>query len=240
LKSTDGDSDDPLVTLTLNKNGVGGLRLWSGTASNFTVARNFTYTTNAWNHADILITTSLGNTGSVTASVNGDAFSGLSNLPVFRPSATDYRPKWGFYRAINTSMFVGTNWIEDRNVTAGPAIPGDFNNNGIVDAADYVVWRNGLGTTYTQTDYNAWRTHFGSTSTPSAAYGNGNGTIDAADYALSRNRLGQSAGGGAFIAEPVPEPATLILLLVTPPCGAFARLRIQSRCTQNPKPPLAV
>src|SRR3954470_17659710 len=62
LKSTDGDSDDPLVTLTRNKNGVGGLRLWSGTAANFTVARNFNYSINAWNHADIFITTSLGNT----------------------------------------------------------------------------------------------------------------------------------------------------------------------------------
>jgi hypothetical protein len=163
LKSTDGDSDDPLVTLTLNKNGVGGLRLWSGTASNFTVARNFTYATNTWMHADILITTSLGNTGSVMASINDDAFSGLSNLPVFRPDATDYRPKWGFYRAINTGMFVGTNWIEDRNVTAGPVLPGDFNQNGVVDAADYVVCRNGLGTAYTQADFNTWRTHFGQT-----------------------------------------------------------------------------
>jgi hypothetical protein len=33
-------------------------------------------------------------------------------------------------------------------------LTGDFNNNGIVDAADYVVWRNGLGTTYTPQDYN--------------------------------------------------------------------------------------
>ena len=30
---------------------------------------------------------------------------------------------------------------------------GDYNRNGIVDAADYAVWRKGLGTTYTQNDY---------------------------------------------------------------------------------------
>lgn len=41
--------------------------------------------------------------------------------------------------------------------------PGDFNNNGSVDAADYVVWRDGLGTTYTQADYDTWRAHFGQT-----------------------------------------------------------------------------
>ena len=32
-------------------------------------------------------------------------------------------------------------------------IAGDFNTDGTVDAADYVVWRNGLGTTYAQNDY---------------------------------------------------------------------------------------
>src|SRR4051812_23466150 len=174
LKATDGDNDPPLVTLTLNKNGVGGLRIWSGTDSNFTTARNFTYATNTWTHADILITTSLGNTGSVMASINGDGYSGLSNLPVFRPSATDYRPKWGFYRAINTSMFVGTNWMEDRSVTAGAILPGDYNLNGIVDDADYVLWRKTLGQTgaglaadgsannqVDQGDFNVWRAHFG-------------------------------------------------------------------------------
>jgi hypothetical protein len=69
--------------------------------------------------------------------------------------------------------------------------PGDFNLNGAVDAADYVVWRKGLGTTYTQTDYDAWRANFG-----------------------------QTIGSGAALpsAEPlsaaVPEPATLTLLIM--------------------------
>jgi len=40
---------------------------------------------------------------------------------------------------------------------------GDYNNNGIVDAADYVVWRNGLDTVYTLEHYDIWRTHFGQT-----------------------------------------------------------------------------
>ena len=31
-------------------------------------------------------------------------------------------------------------------LTALPAIPGDFNNNGVVDAADYIVWRKTGGT----------------------------------------------------------------------------------------------
>ncbi|HVT30533.1 MAG TPA: PEP-CTERM sorting domain-containing protein [Lacipirellulaceae bacterium] len=38
---------------------------------------------------------------------------------------------------------------------------GDFNHDGTVDASDYVVWRKGLGTTYTLDAYNTWRTNFG-------------------------------------------------------------------------------
>ena len=43
------------------------------------------------------------------------------------------------------------------------ALLGDYNGDGTVDAADYVVWRKGLGTTYTQDDYNTWRANFGAT-----------------------------------------------------------------------------
>lgn len=38
---------------------------------------------------------------------------------------------------------------------------GDFNHDHLIDAADYTVWRKGLGTTYSQSDYNNWRAHFG-------------------------------------------------------------------------------
>ncbi len=68
----------------------------------------------------------------------------------------------------------------------GPALFGDYNDNGIVDAADYVVWRKGLGTTYTQSDYDVWRSHFGQTA---------------------------GSGAGASSNATVPEPATLVLLM---------------------------
>lgn len=40
-------------------------------------------------------------------------------------------------------------------------LPGDFNSDGTVNTADYVVWRDGLGTQYTQSHYQAWRSTFG-------------------------------------------------------------------------------
>jgi fibronectin-binding autotransporter adhesin len=73
-------------------------------------------------------------------------------------------------------------------VTLSVAVPGDFNGNGAVDAADYVVWRKGLGTTYMQADYDVWRANFGQ---PQAA-----------------------AAAGSTLGA-VPEPPTLLLLLIT-------------------------
>ena len=49
------------------------------------------------------------------------------------------------------------------------ALPGDFNVDGTVDAADYVEWREELGTIYDQDDYRVWRSHFG------ASFGPGSG-----------------------------------------------------------------
>jgi probable HAF family extracellular repeat protein len=64
-------------------------------------------------------------------------------------------------------------------------LPGDFNNNGVVDAADYVVWRKGLGATYTQTDYNVWRSHFGQTAGSGAALPSANPLSAVPEPALS-------------------------------------------------------
>jgi probable HAF family extracellular repeat protein len=68
------------------------------------------------------------------------------------------------------------------------SLPGDYNNNGTVDAGDYVVWRKGLGTVYTSNDYDVWRAHFDQTA---------------------------GAGAGLPSTEPlsaaVPEPTSLLL-----------------------------
>ena len=87
----------------------------------------------------------------------------------------------------------------DLQVAAG-GVPGDYNGNGVVDGADYTVWRknNGLtgGATAAQGD------------------GNGDGNVTAADYDFWRARFGNTAGSGSSLGSSavVPEPATWTLV----------------------------
>jgi formylglycine-generating enzyme required for sulfatase activity len=85
--------------------------------------------------------------------------------------------------------------------------PGDYNGNGVVDAADY----------------DGWRQAYGSMVEPgSGADGNGDGMVDAADYVLWRNSLGQTALGAiangissASTRAAVPEPAAWVMGLMS-------------------------
>ncbi|MGD9635371.1 MAG: PEP-CTERM sorting domain-containing protein, partial [Pirellulales bacterium] len=76
-----------------------------------------------------------------------------------------------------------------------PGVTGDYNNNGKVDAADYTVWRDKLGSNSTLPN----------DSTP--------GSVTQADYNVWKTNYGQSiGGGGALDVAAVPEPATFTLV----------------------------
>jgi hypothetical protein len=80
-------------------------------------------------------------------------------------------------------------------------LPGDFNHDGTVDAADYVTWRKNPGGIYTPDDYTTWRTHFGQSL---SFIGNGSGA--------SANAI-------------VPEPAAGLLILIAVIFGRRSRRR---------------
>jgi hypothetical protein len=76
-----------------------------------------------------------------------------------------------------------------------PSLTGDYNENGVVDAADYVVWRN----------------TFDSMSSL-AADGDGSGSIDNDDYLVWREHFGNTLPApGTANAVAVPEPAGVFL-----------------------------
>jgi hypothetical protein len=82
-----------------------------------------------------------------------------------------------------------------------PRIPGDFDANGMVDVADFILWEAGYGSTTTL-----------------IADANRDKVVDAADCVIWRDNLGVtlfgSQGAGLSSQPPVPEPATGILLFV--------------------------
>jgi len=93
-------------------------------------------------------------------------------------------------------------------------IPGDYNHNGIVDAADYTVYRNNAGTTN------------GLVNDPIG------GTIGLAQYDQWKAHFGQTAGSGAWtIASThadaaVPEPTSIVLILLVATVAIGIRSRL--------------
>jgi hypothetical protein len=117
---------------------------------------------------------------------------------------------------------------------AASGLPGDFNNDGVVNSADYVVWRKGLGGTYPLSAFNIWRTNFAAASRLPGDF-NIDGTVNSADYVVWRKRLGAGStsldyntwranfgarlGAGAALqavesSTTVPEPSALGVLAV--------------------------
>jgi hypothetical protein len=82
-----------------------------------------------------------------------------------------------------------------------PLAPGDYNGNGTVDTADYVIWRKALGQSN--------RTPIGF-----LADGDGDGQVDEDDYNLWRANYGETSIRGQRSAAGVPEPATWLMLVV--------------------------
>jgi hypothetical protein len=80
-----------------------------------------------------------------------------------------------------------------------PALPGDYNDNGTVDAGDYVVFRKYFNTTDVL---------------PNDSFG---GTIGTAQFNQWRANFGKPPGSGVSVGT-VPEPTSLVLLLA----GVFA------------------
>lgn len=66
--------------------------------------------------------------------------------------------RWG---AFDVDYFAYTQGVVLPELVGSPELPGDFNGDGVVNAADYTVWRDGLGTQYVQTDYQIWATNYG-------------------------------------------------------------------------------
>jgi hypothetical protein len=103
---------------------------------------------------------------------------------------------------VNGGDFVGV----DFNLSIATADrAGDYNDDGKVDAADYVVWRKNTG---------------------NGALPNDNGlTTQSARFDLWRANFGNMGGSGGGSTAAVPEPTSLALVLAAGVCGIASRRR---------------
>jgi hypothetical protein len=119
----------------------------------------------------------------------GDDFVGPGLLTGFADSA-DSGAIWSYGAGNPYSLQV--------NVVS-TTLPGDYNQDGTVNAADYTVWRNNLGA-------------------PAGTLPNDvdGGAIGTAQYATWKANYGltPSSGAGAAMHAAVPEPATVLLMML--------------------------
>jgi autotransporter-associated beta strand protein len=197
--------------LTPGYNGIGTLTLLGGLTLNSGARLNFELDTVAGNDvsdkiivsaasgltiaASTTTTLNLANAGAMTAGtytlIDYDtAFTGALTSIVLGTQPAGFT-----YSLVNNA---GATTID---LVVAALLQGDYNNNGVVDAADYVLWRKNP-TLYggNPAGYNTWRANFGATA-----------------------GSGSSLGSGSA----VPEPASLVFALIA--AAGFATTRRRSR-----------
>lgn len=94
--------------------------------------------------------------------------------------------------------FISFNDTQLDNFSTVASIPGDYNADGFVDAADYTVWRDSLNVSAPEP--------FG------GADGSGDGEVTTADYDVWKGNFGRGPSSAASNSLAIPEPASLFML----------------------------
>jgi len=136
----------------------------------------------------------------------------LSDFSALTPGSSSY----SIFIALNGNWGTGSATVfydNFRLVNLNAPLPGDYNGDGRVDAVDYTIWRDHLGSNdYPQAD------------------GNLNGQVDVGDYQIWKANFGAVGGSGSGgLAVAVPEPNSLALGLVAV-IFAFFCIRLEKNC----------
>ncbi|WP_442484644.1 hypothetical protein [Aeoliella sp. SH292] len=151
----------------------------------------------AWAHAALLLTGSFdpGQTPSFITEGPGNLADPLGTVFVTLPANSTLVGD-------KSAQLTPTFFVRD-NLVDAPGTGGDYNGDGIVNLADYTVWRDSLGATAAPPG--------------SGADGDSSGTIDAGDYTIWKNNFGLTIpplSGVSAGPVAIPEPQTLIITVL--------------------------
>jgi dockerin type I repeat protein/PEP-CTERM motif-containing protein len=119
-------------------------------------------------------------------------------LPVAGDGTVDFTGFYGDYDVTVAGQTYHLNLGKGTTAYSLTIHTGDFNGDGVVDSADYTLWRSTLGST-----------------TDLRADGNSNGIIDAGDYDAWSAKFGANyLAGSASSTTVVPEPGSITLALL--------------------------
>jgi hypothetical protein len=142
------------------------------------------------------------------APYNGDG--GEFNFDRFRLFAGNVAGTTPFAQWLFDELRVGDTFADVTPHTPGVVgVPGDYNDNGTVDAADYVVWRNNPATLENE--------------------GASPGVVDQADYTFWRSRFGAMSGAASNLGAAVPAPSTSLLLAIAAATAISATVTRRTR-----------
>jgi len=149
--------------------------------------------------------------------------SGGYSVPVGQDGIFPVTFTGGGFATFSTTASVTNGWnVKVDYLAAATILAGDYNNNGVVDAADYTIWRDTLGRT----------------GTGLAADGDGDNHVDPDDYSIWKSNFGATAGSGSgdFKSDKtaVPEPTGGIHLWVSA-AGLFFALRYRMQQKFRPE-----
>ena len=210
--------DPDTGSLSIDADGTNIIAFQFGTDDSFLTAADFS-------QLDVAVgstSTIVDNTSNVIGWVSDQATGGVGfdaativNLGELLPTGLDGAGLASFLSGVPVWGGIGTGGTFDILLLNASPI-GDFNGDGIVDAADYTFWLSSLGQTVPA---------------GSGADASGNGVVDADDYNLWKTNFGISSGGGAILSASIPKPTCLLLSLF----AAIATLtcRIDNRSTGN-------
>lgn len=201
------------------------IEMWDGNANLTQISSLQPINTSQWYYVAVV------NNGSTMSMYldanNGQGYQLQGSVPVTGALYQAVLPSWDNSWTVGRGQYAGhpADWFDGiidevrlsntalspSNFLFAPAstpLAGDYNNNGKVDAADYVLWRNG-GPLANET------------ATP--------GSATAEDYTVWRSNFGNSgSGAGLGSSAAVPEPSAFVGLCLLATAGGLMRRRAKT------------